>query len=283
MRIHVPKSHLLQWFARLEEGWNAIQVGRQGSYSVERLESFEYYCKTTSRARVVSVCVLTPIPALITIVFLECLPLESPSDGWAANWVFWIRLTLMSFVMVFAGTSQMVTLVPDINPTFIRRQFVAWGATILYVGGFLLVAYFLSVFPIPLLSYVGGFFMAIYYPVVMVLVFGKQTFSPTAPYHHNLQQYIRYFHVFVTLSNVYPLYKVLYGFVPIAYRGIVVFVLPIWRFGAKRFVVRAIRPLEDFMPAIVAMAVDFFSTLFASVCLSTAGSAYLSVLFIGAD
>ncbi|KAL3666847.1 hypothetical protein V7S43_007797 [Phytophthora oleae] len=133
-----PKSHPLQWFARLEEGWNAIQVGRQGSYSVERLKSFDHY---------------------LTVVLLECMPLRSPSDGWAANWVFWIHLTLMSFVMVFAGTSQVVTLVPDMNPTFIRRQLVVWLATILYVGGFLVAASSLSVFPIPLQLYIGGFFM----------------------------------------------------------------------------------------------------------------------------
>ncbi|KAK1945890.1 hypothetical protein P3T76_002938 [Phytophthora citrophthora] len=287
MESPASKSQPFQWFeqtfARLEESWNAIQVGRQGSYSVERLESFDHYCKTTSRVRVISVCVLTPVPPLVTIVLLECMPLRPPSDGWAANWVFWIRLAMVAFIMAFSGTSQMVTLVPDMNPTFIRRQLVAWFSTTLYVGGFLVAAYLLSVFPIPLLLYIGGFFVGIYHPVVMVLVFGKQTFSPKAPCHHNLQQYMSYFRAFVAISNVYPLYKVMYGFVPVAYRAVVVFVMPIWRLGVKRFVVGAVRPLEDYIPGIVAMTVDFYSTLFASVCMTTSSSAYLSVLFIGAD
>lgn len=44
----------------LEEFWDRIQVGRQGSYSIERLELLEHYCKTTSKTRVFLICVLTP-------------------------------------------------------------------------------------------------------------------------------------------------------------------------------------------------------------------------------
>lgn len=61
---------------RLEERWNEMQVGRQGSYSVERLESLHHYCNTTSRTRVIVVCVLTPLPGLIAASLLECLPLR---------------------------------------------------------------------------------------------------------------------------------------------------------------------------------------------------------------
>ncbi|EGZ30647.1 hypothetical protein PHYSODRAFT_447807, partial [Phytophthora sojae] len=74
--------------------WSALRVGRHGSYSVERLESLDHYCKTTSRTRVASVCLLTPLPALTTAALLECLSLRPPSEGWRANWMFWIRLSL---------------------------------------------------------------------------------------------------------------------------------------------------------------------------------------------
>eukprot|EP00644_Phytophthora_capsici_P002791 jgi/Phyca11/124844/e_gw1.55.281.1 len=72
--------------------WRALQVGHQGSYSIKRLEGLDFYCKTTSRARVLLVCVLTPLPSLLLVILVECLPLRAPSDGWKANWVFWIRL-----------------------------------------------------------------------------------------------------------------------------------------------------------------------------------------------
>ncbi|EGZ25991.1 hypothetical protein PHYSODRAFT_326944 [Phytophthora sojae] len=65
----------------------------------------------------------------------------------------------------------------------------------------------------------------------------------------------RFFFAHMTLIGVYPIYKVLYSFVPSSYRSVV----------------------------FVAFSVDFFGTLFVSVCMYTSGSLYLSGLFIVAD
>ncbi|KUF77322.1 hypothetical protein AM587_10013169 [Phytophthora nicotianae] len=264
----------------LEEKWNGIQVGHQGAYSVERLESFDYYCKTTSWTRVILVCLLTPIPALLTALLLECLPLQPPSEGWAANWVFWIRLTLATVIFGFVGMSKLVTLVPDLNPTFKRRQLVAWGASAAYVGTAVPAAIILG-FPIPLMWYVGGFFVVIHFQAMLLLVFGWKPFRIRS---RNLQRFLSYHAAFMTLANIYPLYKILYGFVPVRYRGIVaVLVLPMWRFLARQFIVKLTRGLEDFMAQIVAMTIDLFSALFVSACMSTTTSTYLSMIFIAAD
>lgn len=87
----------------------------------------------------------------------------------------------------------------------------------------------------------------------------------------------------MSLLGVYPLYKVLYEFVPTKYRGIVVLVLPFWRFIAKTVMVRATREMENFMPQVVAFSVDFYGALFISVCMTTSGSIYLSALIIATD
>ncbi|POM57815.1 Hypothetical protein PHPALM_37624 [Phytophthora palmivora] len=268
---------------RLEEQWNKIQVGHQGAYSVERLESFDYYCKTTSRTRVILVCLLTPVPALSTAIALECLPLQSPSGGWTANWVFWIRLTLTTCIMGISTLASLVTLVPDINPTFLKRQLVAWGMSAAYVTTALIAAISIG-FPIPLMWYIGGFPAGIQAQVMMFLVFGRKPFLRTSPCRPNLLRFARYLGSFMMLASIYPLYKVLYGFVPVQYRGIVVvLVLPIWRLSAKQFMVQFSREFEDFMPGVIATSVDFFSALFVSVCMSTSQSLYLSMLFIAAD
>ncbi|KAG2983187.1 hypothetical protein PC118_g9576 [Phytophthora cactorum] len=68
----------------------------------------------------------------------------------------------------------------------------------------------------------------------------------------------------MTLIGIYPLYKVLYSHVPLAYRSIVVIILPIWKFAAKSFVARSSRQLEDYIPELAASSVDFFGTLFVS-------------------
>ncbi|KAG6956912.1 hypothetical protein JG688_00011213 [Phytophthora aleatoria] len=61
--------------------------------------NLDSYCNTTSWTRVILVCVLTPVPSLLVAVLLECLPLRPPSEGWAANWVFWLRLSLANMVL----------------------------------------------------------------------------------------------------------------------------------------------------------------------------------------
>ncbi|KAG6949241.1 hypothetical protein JG688_00014710 [Phytophthora aleatoria] len=60
-------------------------MGHRSQYSIERLLSFRDYHQRTSIARVICVCVLTPIPALLTAFSLDCILLKPPSDGWQAN------------------------------------------------------------------------------------------------------------------------------------------------------------------------------------------------------
>lgn len=67
------------------------------------------------------------------------------------------------------------------------------------------------------------------------------------------------------------------------YQGFVIILLSIWKFGAKRFAVRMTHQVEDFIPELVAFSVDFFGSLFISVCMSCSSSFYLTALFIGVD
>lgn len=105
-----------------------------GSYSVERLVSLDHYCTTASRTRVVLVCVLTPLPAFTFAVLLECLPLKLPTEGWSANWLFRIRWTLTMMAISFVGVSQLITYVPGLNFTLVKRIVVSVGSTTVFVG-----------------------------------------------------------------------------------------------------------------------------------------------------
>ncbi|POM70137.1 Hypothetical protein PHPALM_13473, partial [Phytophthora palmivora] len=161
---------------RVEEFWNRIQVGRQGSYSVERLELLEHYCKTTSMTRVFLVCVLTPLPVLIVAVLLECLPLRSPSEGWAANWMFWVRLSFMVFTLSLAGFSQINTFIPGFNLSVAKMVTASLGICITQVGTYLLEGVVIG-FPVPFMWQFGAITMAIYAPAITRLVFGPGQFE----------------------------------------------------------------------------------------------------------
>ncbi|ETM98890.1 hypothetical protein PPTG_24530, partial [Phytophthora nicotianae INRA-310] len=56
--------------------------------------------------------------------------------------------------------------------------------------------------------------------------------------------------------------------------------LPLWKFAAKKYVGRTMRELEDYIPQIVGFNVDYFSTLFVSVCMFSSGSVLMTVLAI---
>lgn len=43
------------------------------------------------------------------------------------------------------------------------------------------------------------------------------------------------------------------------------------------------RPVEDFIPELVAFSVDFYGSLFISVCMSNSSSFYLTAMFIAVD
>ncbi|ETM45558.1 hypothetical protein L914_09424, partial [Phytophthora nicotianae] len=276
-----PVSQGSRW-NRFEEYWNRIQVGRQGSYSVERLELLEHYCKTTSRVRVFLVCVLTPLPVLTVAVLLECLPLRPPSEGWAANWMFWIRVSLMIFTLSIAGFPQINAFIPGFNLSLIKMIAASLGICIAQTGTYLLEGIVFG-FPVPFMWQLGAITMAVYAPAVTRLVFGPGLFKKGTLLWLHHERFQRCFFVHLALTGVYPLYKVLYDLIPQGYRGAVVVVLPMWKFAAKHFVVHATRDLEDFIPELVAFSVDFFSALFLSVCMTTSGSIYLSALFIAAD
>ncbi|KUG00040.1 hypothetical protein AM588_10008774 [Phytophthora nicotianae] len=124
-----------------------------------------------------------------------------------------------------------------------------------------------------------GFFAVL----LLRLVGGSDAFASGSPIVAQMKRFQRYFLALISLTGFYPLFKVLYDSVPLAYRGGVILVLPVWRFAAKHFIVYVSRDLEDIIPESVAFLVDFFSSLFVSVCMSSSGPFYLSFLFIAAD
>lgn len=191
---------------QLEDDWNRVQVGRQGSYSVERLESLDHYCKTTSPTRVLLVCILTPIPALTFALLLECLPLRPPSEGWAANWMFWIRLSLMVLGLTFVGVSELILFLPNLDFTNIKRLIVTIGATIPYIGTCLLAGIF-GGFPVPFVWQYGGMTMVVYIAAMILLVFGREPFKKNSPSRRHFRRFIYHLFAYCAMVGIYPFSK----------------------------------------------------------------------------
>ncbi|CEG44486.1 uncharacterized protein PHALS_00848 [Plasmopara halstedii] len=269
-------------FTRLEERWNGIQVGRQGSYSVERLESFDYYCKTTSFTRVLIVCVLTPVPAVLVTILLDCLPLRPVSEGWSANWVFWVRMTINMLLSCTFGVLEFEKFVPVLHVSFLQGLALVVLPTIMLMPTLISLSSVIG-FPIPFIVMLAGLVSGVFNSIVVLLVLGKAPFSKDSPCWPYLQRYQRYSSGCVTVAGLYPLFKAIYDLVPSSYQAFTVVMLSIWKFCARYYVVNATRDLEDVISQTVSFMADLFGSLFISVCMSSASSFYISALFIAAD
>ncbi|KAG4057575.1 hypothetical protein PC123_g7427 [Phytophthora cactorum] len=187
-----------------------------------------------------------------------------------------------SVVLGFGGYSQMAAFVPDLNFTICKQFIATTGLGVGLIGASVVAAEFIG-FPVPLMMQFGAIPTGIFAVLMLWLVTGSGVFASGSPTMVQMKRFRRYFLALITLTGFYPVFKVFYDIVPVAYRGGVILVLPIWRFAAKHFIVHATRDLEDIIPESVAFLVDFFSSLFVSVCMSSSGPFYLSFLFISTD
>jgi hypothetical protein len=73
-----------------------------GRYSIEKLIAFEEYQRLASPARVLAVAAMTPFPALIIVLVLAAIPLQSPLTAPTSNVTFFLQSGLSFFVVTLS-------------------------------------------------------------------------------------------------------------------------------------------------------------------------------------
>jgi len=72
-----------------------------GRYSIEKLLAFEAYQRETSRSRALAGFALTPVPALLIVLILATIPLQSPLLPASANAAYFVQSALSFSVVTF--------------------------------------------------------------------------------------------------------------------------------------------------------------------------------------
>lgn len=144
----VKNSRLATIYHSLARSWYRSQVGHRSQYSVERMLAFRDYCNRTSITRVVAVCLLTPIPALIVTSLIDCIPLRPPEDGWRANKTLWIRLLLEAFAVAMGLISQVRGVIVSGTVSNVGAVVISAGTSVCYVTISIVVAAYWE-FPVP--------------------------------------------------------------------------------------------------------------------------------------
>lgn len=262
--------------------WESLHVSTQGKYSLERLMALHTYHQHATLLRAVVVCILTPLPALFASILLECIPLQPPSDGWRANWGFWVRGSLTFFAVVYLMATQLRMLVPDMKLTNYKCMVVGVWTTVVVISLLLGVSEAIG-FPIPMvvtLSSVPGSIVGL---ASIFLVARIHPFRLEPVMRAQLSLVLRTVLSASVLLTVYPLYNALFLSVTPVYQSLLIVALHVLKMAAKKSVAHAASHLEDYLPEYVVMLVDFFNSLYLTACMQNARSIATMLLIIGLD
>eukprot|EP00644_Phytophthora_capsici_P001138 jgi/Phyca11/129645/e_gw1.86.44.1 len=270
----MTQSSLSRWGLRLLSGWKHLQVSYYGGkYSIHRLLALESYTRNASLSRVLFVCIGTPLPMVIFVSVQALVPLQEPLDGWKANFGFWIRSAILSFVVAHTLTTQATYFIDSLEISAVRLVLLSFSASIL----FSLMAAAISaelIFPVP-------FFVLTLSPVFYValvisyrLTLGATMVRGMLQRRDQLIVYITFVLAQNAMVFTYPAYETLFRVAKGSYYQLpVILLLPIIKVAVKNLVLRSVMIMEDMLPEAVIFTVDFFNAVYVATCMQSASSA----------
>lgn len=255
---------------KVYELYEAGQVSHHGTYSLERFCAFHQFAQSTSRTRVLVICVTTIFPSLVVVLLIDSIPLKDPSAGWKANWQLWIRLTCSSFALSFAVVQLLYLTAPDAALTTSKCFSIAFCTALMYVGSMLVTVQWLG-FPIPFMFFLTAIVWDTFFLFCSALVIGVTNIKQNAQLLFQLRRFGNIMIALLPLVFIYPAFNALYVRLEGLAQTSLIFVLPPIQFLLKYLVARVAIELEDYIPTLV-ISIDLFNAIYQSKCLQSSGS-----------
>ncbi|KAG7383982.1 hypothetical protein PHYPSEUDO_003151 [Phytophthora pseudosyringae] len=267
-------TSLSKWLSSVLHGWKHLQVSYYGGkYSIHRLLALDAYTRTASLARVLTVCIGTPLPMVAFVSIQALVPLQDPTAGWRANFGFWIRSGILSFAVAHTLTTQATYLIDGVVISA-PRMAVMCACTALLFTAFAVGISARLIFPIP-------FFVLTLAPVFNValiisyrLILGIHILRQVLEQRAQLIRYTTFVAVQNTMVLTYPAYETLFRVAKgSSYQLPVILLLPFIKVVVKNVVRRCMSSMEDMLPEAVIFTVDFFNAIYVATCMQSASSA----------
>lgn len=249
--------------------------------SRSRLKEFEAYSRAVSCQRAIAVCLVTMAPSFGAAMLIELLPMAAPSDGWAANWIFWVRTFLSSFSLTFGVTMQIRSVASTACLSIHKVTLISIGACVGYLASVILIARF-WIFPIPFMVVVGNIPWEISFMGSAVLVMGRNLIQITPGLKPQLQLMQKLVSVQSVLMVIYPVYNAVFISLQGTAQVLFVAVLPLVKFIMKRLMCRIPNHTETSL-LIAKTTVDTFEALYLFKCMQAAGSTKSAAMLILVD
>ncbi|EGZ18260.1 hypothetical protein PHYSODRAFT_407061, partial [Phytophthora sojae] len=265
--------------------WQAMQFSHHGRYSIERLIALDEYTRKTSWARVVIVCLVTPLPAIIFVTSLETIPLQDPAEGWRVNYGVWIRAGVMSGAVSHSVLVQLQHLVDDVAMS--KRQLAAIVAIMIlgYAGMSILIADQVF-FPIPFLNFTMTVPFLLLFGCAFYCVVGGEGVRQILQHKEQLLRFIVLFASQTLLMVIYPAYQYQVLFQAAADNGyelVVAILLPVLKVIMKNIVSLSFFRRQDLMPEGVIFTVDFFNAFYIATSMQNASSTTTVIVIMAVD
>lgn len=279
--MSTTNHHLCQLLHRLLGAWLSVQVELQGKYSLDRMRQFHLYDSRASRLRILTWCILTPIPCLILNTVMDFVPLAKPSEGREANYVFWARYYVSVLFIIYGMYMQIGFLTPGLGMTQPRALGATFVVTTFCLGYIYIVAGFTSM-PVPFLFLVGTPAFMLGTTVVFLALFGKLLRRDT-PMRKLFFKANAVISSQLNLTLIYPVF--IYGFNKLAppYRNPYMILLPIIKIAAKNGISKLVGENDDLKPEVVIFNVEIFNALYVSLAMQNSTTISTSVMLFAID
>lgn len=262
--------------------WESLQVELHGQFTIARLEELHQYNDEHTLAHVVGVTLLTPLPCLVVIALVECIPLRPVQDGLAHCGNFWIR----NIITLFLATSCFIEQV-----RFCIRHIPIRGAV---VHGISLLGSIATVYTSIGIAHVIGFPLPFAIPLAMppwmVLVGFPLWLSlrRTFRQHPDASRLVTKYSVIIlcqlSLILVYSLYAAGFANLVAHWQLLFSLALPLIKLVEKNLFARLLlHDAQDLKPEIVVFNVEVFNALFTAICMQQATSIHTSLALIVVD
>ncbi|TMW68068.1 hypothetical protein Poli38472_007740 [Pythium oligandrum] len=250
--------------------WDRFQVELHGRFSIQRIEELREYYVQVHWMRVLGVCLLTPVPALAVITLADCIPLAPPTAGRDANYVYWVRLIPVVWILVGGAVQHFRCCLPGLPMSHGELAFIALLATLAGTGLAYATSCFVG-FPVPFNLVVQSFAIL---PVLIVAIrmLWRKSLREKPSLRAELRQQMLVLVGECVMTYVYPLYLFAILTMPALSQSAFTLMLPIIKMGVKNYFSRTLRRLDDLKPAFIVFNVDVFSAIYIANCLQATKS-----------
>ncbi|KAE9204079.1 hypothetical protein PF005_g13926 [Phytophthora fragariae] len=266
---------------RTAQFFASFQVELRGHYSVNRMRNFDEYRRNTSAFRALFFCFILPFPCLIVLSMVDAAPLAPPSSSPNANYMFWIRDSILIMLLTRAMIEQISINVPGLHMTEMQRLVPSIAATLTDTT-YKIVCSSLIGFPLPF-QLVFGIPIGLTTIVICFVGFFGPILKRDRVLLGELIMAIVVINCQILLTFVYPIY--FYGFQSVGEKGqrYYVVLLPLIKILAKNLISGALGTKYDLLPQIMIFNVDVFNALYVSSSMQTANSTTTTFVIIMLD